>query len=420
MRISDKELNLAINNSIDDAVDFLCEMIKYPSTRGEEGDVNRYIFDKMKSLCDRAELMQIPVSFPSHPDYSWPLDSIDYSDTQNVRLDFKPDAPTGKSLIINAHTDVVPPSKNQVDPFKPKIKDGKVFGRGACDDKGQIAVIYLALQCLKKMGLKPSSNVSIDLVVEEENGGNGTLFAVQNQTKADAAIVMESSELKILSSVRGAVWFEVKCTGRPAHSGSDGPGVSAIKLATQAMNILEDYHDELLRKSRGINRLFDEFNNPMPLTFGTLNAGDWPATVPAVASIKGVFGFLPNSTIEEVQKGMKDALEKNGDEWLKNNFEISFNMLNNEGNQIAEDHPLVETLMNAVSIAGISPEISAMTAACDAWQYVHRLDVPTVVIGAGSLKYAHSNIEQIPIEDISKMAKTLVYFINEWCGLSAS
>jgi acetylornithine deacetylase/succinyl-diaminopimelate desuccinylase-like protein len=92
-------------------------------------------------------------------------------------------------------------------------------------------------------------------------------------------------------------------------------------------------------------------------------------------------------------------------------------MLNNEGNQIEEDHPLVETLKKAEVEAGISPDVSAMTAACDAWQYVHRLKVPTVVVGAGSLSHAHSNIEQIDINDIRKMAKVLVHFIDEWCGL---
>ena len=360
------DINAVIDNYIEDTVGFLCNLIRFPSTRGNEGEANRYIYDKMKSLCDKAELKQIPDSFISHPDYQWNLEGLSYSDTQNVRLKFTPDISKGKSLILNAHSDVVPPSKNQVDAFNPKIVDGKIFGRGACDDKGQIAVIYLLLKCLNQLKLKPFANVSIDIVVEEENGGNGTLFAIQDQIKADAAIVLEATEFKILPSVRGAVWFEVKCTGRSAHSGSQKPGISALKMAIQAMKILEDYHDELLKKSRGKNKLFDEYENPMPLTFGKLNAGDWPATVPAVASVKGVFGFLPNLTIKEVQQGMKAALSNNGDEWFKDNVEISFNMLNNEGNQTPEDHPLVKSMKNAELNAELNPVVSAMTAACDA------------------------------------------------------
>lgn len=419
MKITEKDFEVIIDNWINDTIDFLFEIIKFPSTRGKEGSVNKFIYNKMKPLCDMAELKQIPDSFSSQSNYSRQLDGLKYSNTQNVRLKFNPNISTGKSLIINAHSDIVPPSKNQIDAFNPKILDGKIFGRGACDDKGQIAVIYLVLRCLNELKLKPSSELSIDIVVEEENGGNGTLFAIQDQIKADAVIVLEPSEFKILPSVRGAVWFEVKCFGRPAHSGSPEAGISALKLAIQSMKILEDYHDELLRKSRGINKLFDEYENPMPLTFGIFNAGDWPATVPAVASVKGVFGFLPNASIQEVQNGIKDALEKYGDKRLKNNFEITFNMLNNEGNQIPEDHPLVKSLQNAEISAGITPVVSAMTAACDAWQYFHRLKVPVLVVGAGSLTHAHSNIEQIEIDDIRKMAKTLLYFIDDWCGLAS-
>ena len=416
----ENNFDTVIEKQLNSAVDFLCKMVKFDSVRGKEGLVNRFIFDEMKNLCDNAELIQIPDSFVSHPKYSWKIEGLKYFETQNVRLNFNPETKKGKSLILNAHSDVVPNSQNQIDAFNPRIKNGKIFGRGTCDDKGQIAVMYLVLKCLKQLKLRPAAPISIDIVVEEENGGNGSLFALQDQMIADAAIIMEPSDFKILPSVRGAVWFEVKCTGRPTHSGSQEPGISAIKMAVKAMNILEIYHDELLKKSRGINKLFDSFDNPMPITFGMLNAGDWPATVPAVASIKGVFGFLPNSTVTEVQNGMKEALEKSGDNWLRDNFEITFNMLNIEGNQIPDDHPLVEELCKAEIKAGIKPVVTAMTAACDAWQYVHRLKVPTVVIGAGSLKHAHSNIEQIEIDDIKKMAKTLLYFISNWCGLSSA
>lgn len=424
MYITKKNFDIICDGFIDEAVSFLCEMITFPSTRGNEGALNRFIFDKMKSLCDKAELLQIPDSFISHPDYSWYIPNLTYTDTQNVRLKFKPKASTGKSLIINAHTDVVPQSKNQTYAFVPKAENGKVFGRGACDDKGQIAVIYLLLLCFKKLNIKPSAELIIDFVIEEENGGNGTLFSLQDQIlesipsgKADAAIVMEPTELKIFPAVRGAVWFEVNCIGKPGHSGNIKDRISALDAAIQAMKILEEYHDELLKKSRGFNKLFDELENPMPLTFGMLNSGNWPATVPATAVFKGVFGFLPNVTVSEVQKGMKDALLKKGDDWLKNNFEINFNMLNNEGNEIPEDHSLVKSLTNSSISAGIKPEISAMTAACDAWQYVHKLKIPAVVMGAGSLTHAHSNSEQIKIEDVKKMAKVLFHFIDEWCGL---
>ena len=401
-----------------EATDFLCDLIRIPSTRGNEGPAVRLVHERMKDLCTAADLMQIPESFKDDPLYSWPLSGLTYADTQNLRLTVAGASPgSGRSLIFNAHADVVPASKNQENAFNPSVRDGAVYGRGACDDKGQIAVIFLVLSALRKLGLRPRETVTIDIVVEEENGGNGTLFMVRHPVRADAAIVMEASERKIYSSVRGAVWFELTCRGKPGHSGRASDVVSALKESVKAMEVLERYHDELLAASRGHNPLFDAYANPMPVTFGILNAGDWPATAPATASVKGVFGFLPNTNVHAVQQGMIDAIRKSPHQYLRENFDLHFDMLNNEGNELSPDHPLVQELAASAESCAVPVEVSAMTAACDAWRYSASLNIPTVVFGAGSLKYAHSNEEQIAVRDMKETASVLIQFIDRWCGL---
>jgi acetylornithine deacetylase len=419
MQIDSKHLDSAIDSLTTETVDFLCDLIRIPSTRGNEGPVSRLVHEKLKDFCSTAELMPIPASFTQDPLYSWPIEGLSYEKTENLRLTVQ-GASTAKarSLILNAHTDVVPPSKNQVDPFSPRVVDGIVYGRGACDDKGQIAVIYLVLRALHHLGLRPLGTVTVDLVVEEENGGNGTLLMARHPVPADGAVVFEPSEGKLFAAVRGAVWFEVICRGRPGHSGRASDVVSALKEAVKAMGILEEYHDRLLAASRGIFPLFDSYENPMPVTFGMLESGDWPATAPALASVKGVFGFLPNTSVADVQKEMREAIARSPHPFLRENFEIRFNMLNNEGNSLPVEHPLVRDLISASCDAGSALTVSAMTAACDAWRYSTMLGIPTVVTGAGSLRYAHSNEEQIGIREIKDMARVMVRFLERWCGLT--
>jgi acetylornithine deacetylase len=418
MDLSSKDIKNVITELREQTVLFLSDLIRFPSIRGSEGPVNRFIHSTLSPYCDESVLMQIPESFKQHPLYSWPMEGLNYYDTQNLRMSLKGSSPeTAKSLILNAHSDVVPPSKNQERPFDPVVKEGILYGRGACDDKGQIAVLYLVIRILKKLGVRPRGNIWFDIVVEEENGGNGTLFMTLHPVKAHAAIVLEASEYSIYPAVRGAVWFELTCYGKPGHSGRASDVVSALKESIKAMDVIEQYHNRLLVASRGKNTLFDQFENPMPVTFGMMNAGDWPATAPGVATVKGVFGFLPNSTIKEVQQGMIDAIKSSTHPWLRENFDLKFNMLNNDGNEIPVDHPLVVELSAAMKGMHRTPEISAMTAACDAWRYNNALGIPTVVMGAGSLKYAHSNQEQIAIEEIEKTAAALVLFIHRWCTL---
>ncbi len=420
MPLDNQILNETIDALAGETTDFLCDLIRIPSIRGNEGPVNRLVAERMKGLCTNVELMQIPESFKDDPMYSWPLPGLTYEDTQNLRLTLAGTSPANsRSLILNAHSDVVPPSRNQENAFQPTVREGVVYGRGACDDKGQIAVIHLLLSALKKLRLRPRGTVTADIVVEEENGGNGTLFMVRHPVAADGAIVLEASERKIFAAVRGAVWFEVICRGKPGHSGRASDVVSALKEAVKAMSVLEEYHDRLLAGSRGFNPLFDVYDNPMPVTFGMLHAGDWPATAPGTASIKGVFGFLPNTNVGAVQQGMIDAIRNSPHPYLREHFEIQFTMLNNEGNELPPDHHLVQELMAAAGDTGVPMEVSAMTAACDAWRYA-LLNIPTVVMGAGSLKYAHSNEEQIAVAEIKETAKTLLRFLERWCGFSTT
>ena len=361
------------------------------------------------------EVERIPLSDSLHEDedYSDPIPGIKYDGRCNLRVRM-PGTGGGRSLLFNTHLDVVPPSQGQLEPWNPRIQDGIVRGRGACDAKGQAATIYLTLAVLKRLGIRPSGDLIAHLVVEEEVGGNGTLAMIRRGEKADACIVLEPTDMRIFSSVRGAVWFRVICTGKAGHSGQAGTTVSALKMAIQAIEILEDYHDRLLAASRGLE-LFDQFPNPMPITFGRLHAGDWPATAPNQATIEGVLGLLPNKTRFQVMEEMRQAIIANGDAWLREHFELEF-MYRHDANVLPTDHPLVTGLQSSCRELGAAGEVTAMTASCDSWFYNNQLGIPTVVFGPGSLRFAHTNDEQITLREIADAATVLVHFVQQWSG----
>jgi acetylornithine deacetylase len=183
-------------------------------------------------------------------------------------------------------------------------------------------------------------------------------------------------------------------------------------MAIQVIGILEKYHATLLAASRGI-ALFDSFPNPMPITFGKLQAGDWPATAPARAVVEGVLGLLPNKTRYQVMEEMRQAIAEGGDPWLKDHFELGF-MYRHDAHVLGADHPLVTGLQACCREAGVAGEVTAMTASCDSWFYNNQLRIPTVVFGPGSLGFAHSNEEQIRLDDIATAAEVLVRFMETW------
>ncbi|OGV62463.1 MAG: hypothetical protein A3K19_33440 [Lentisphaerae bacterium RIFOXYB12_FULL_65_16] len=392
---------------------FLCEAIGYPSTPGQEHNGMLFLRDRFRKLGVTVEEVPLSDSLRSDPDYSDPVPDIKYDGRFNLRL-VRRGTGGGRRVLFNAHTDVVPPSEGQADPWKARVENGVVFGRGACDDKGQVALLFLVLNTLDRLGVKLAGDVLGHLVVEEENGGNGSLAMARRGEKADACVVLEPSTGAVFTSIRGAVWFRLVLHGKAGHSGQAGQTRSALLMARDAMNILEKYHNDLLAGSRGFP-LFDPYPNPMPITFGKLQAGNWPAAAPSKAVIEGVLGLLPNKTKEQVCQEMRQALAAGGDEFLAKNFDLSF-MYRHDSSVLAPEHTLPQGLLAAAKSAGVPARIDAMTASCDAWFYNNQLGIPTVVYGAGTLKVAHSKDEQIRMQDITDTAAVLVQFLMEYCG----
>ena len=413
MTVDTQQLRDALRARQDDAVQLLRDLIGLESVRSHEGAVAGVLREHLAPVTDQCELVEIPDALIDDPEYSFRLPDLTYRDRPNLRLE-RQGTGGGRSLIINTHMDVVPASPGQKNPFEGRLIDGAVYGRGACDCKGQIAMLYLCLRAMTDLGLRARGDLIAHLVVEEECGGNGTLAAIRGPDRADAALVLEPTDLRILPSVRGAVWFAVTCHGRAGHSGQAGRTVSALKEAIGAIEILEGYHDRLLAASKG-HPLYDRFENPMPITFGTMEAGDWPAMAPNRATFKGVLGFLPNKTREQIQHEMRKVLESAGGDWLPEHFDLEF-MYRHDCNEVPVDHPLVQALEAACGDSGHAPEVTAMPASCDAWFYTNLIDVPSVVIGPGSLGVAHSSQEQIPLDEIVEGAGILARTIASWCG----
>jgi acetylornithine deacetylase len=347
------------------------------------------------------------------PDYSDPVPDINYDGRFNLRV-VRRGAGGGRKLIVNAHTDVVPPSEGMADPFCPRMENGIIFGRGACDDKGNVALFYLVLRVLDALGVKLRGDLVGHLVVEEENGGNGSLAMARTGEMADGCVVLESSEGKLITASRGAVWFRLTLNGRAGHSGQAGQTHSALLMARDAITVLEKYHAGLLAASRG-DPLFDVFPDPMPITFGRLQAGNWPAAAPSRAVMEGVLGFLPNRTKEQVCAGLREALARECDEYFTRNFQLSF-MYRHDSSVVDPNHALPQAFLASARRVGAPVEIGAMAASCDAWFYNNQLAIPTVLFGAGNLRTAHSKDEQLSLRDLAEAARTLTAFVQDYCA----
>ena len=415
MNLSPSSINAAVQARLDDATRFLSDLIAIPSLSGQEAQAMACAEQAFGRL---AETQRIALSneLRADPRYSSPIEGIDYTGRWNLRVRLAGGG-AGRRLLLNTHLDTVPASEDQGDPFTPTLRDGAIYGRGACDAKGQAATIYLALAALKDLGVRLGGDVVAHLVVEEEVGGNGTLAMARRGEVADGCVVLEPTECVLKTSIRGAVWFRIILTGSASHPGRGATAAprSALDMAIRVVDILKGYHARLLAGSRGLP-LFEQYENPMPLVVGKCTAGTWPATVAGQAKLEGIIGLLPNRTAAQVVAEITEAIRAEGGPEIAANFRME-PTYRHDACVCPPEHPLPQALLAAAQAAGVASRAEAMCASCDACFYNNPpLSIPTVVFGGGSLGVAHARDEHMPLAGLAQAARTLVNLAARWCA----
>jgi succinyl-diaminopimelate desuccinylase len=142
--------------------------------------------------------------------------------------------PDTYKVILNAHLDVVPGKPDQ---FKPQIKSGKLFGRGACDMKSGAAAEILAFKEVASMVKYP---LGLQLVTDEEIGGFlGTKYQIDQGIKAEFVLAGESTNLQLNNKAKGVFWVKISSKGDPAHAAYLWHGKNAIWAMKTFLDRLE-------------------------------------------------------------------------------------------------------------------------------------------------------------------------------------
>ncbi|MFQ3550339.1 MAG: ArgE/DapE family deacylase [Armatimonadota bacterium] len=403
-----------IDKNSDIAKEFLIDLIKYPSTPGNEAEAINYCKEKFKDAGCNCSLIPVSNSIKEDPEYSWSDTDMDYNGRSNLIAE-RGNKDNGRSLILQSHVDVVP-ARDWKDAFNPIEKDGFIYGRGSGDAKGHVCAIWLTNLVLNELGINLSGLLQNQIVIEEELGGNGALSLIRQGYKADAVVVMESTELNIHPANRGAIWFKIEIEGKPCHMGRKYEGISAIDMSIKVIESLYDYEKWLINESANYKG-FERYTNPVQVNIGILNSGEWPAMVAAKSVIEGGVGFLPNRSMEQIKRDVLNCIERIDDKWLKSHYKLTFPKLHNDSYETDYNHPAVLSLKKACDAANLGSEIFGWNVSCDARLYSRIGNMPTIVFGPGTISVAHSDNENIEWKQILDSADALVRFIIDWCGV---
>ncbi len=395
------------------ATDTLCDLIRFNTVAGGEAPAQEYLQKIFARLSGDVTMVPVPESIRQDPEYSHADVEPPYEGRCNL-LYQRRGVGDGQSVILQTHVDVVP-ADEWPEAFTPKVESGVIWGRGAVDCKGQIVVILLALQALEELGVNLAGDLNVQIVIEEEVGGNGALSMIRDGYRADGVVVYEATELQVHPANRGAIWFRIKTFGKAVHMGRKHEGISALDKMLLVIDKLYEYEERLVQESKN-QPLFERYEAPVQVCLGTIHGGEWPSMIPAEVTLEGGVGFLPNKPMSLIKEEIEQAIHATGDDWLINHYELSYPKLHNDSYAIPGDHPLPVTMQSAAQTAGLNSEIFGWNVSCDARLYNKLGGMPTVVFGAGSLSVGHSNNEYVELQQILDAATATALFLVEWCG----
>jgi acetylornithine deacetylase len=305
---------------------------------------------------------------------------------------------------------VVPPGPEFADPYRSAVVDGYLTGRGTADTKGNLVMLAAAWRFLADSGRAPTRQVELDLVIEEEIGGNGALSALLHGRTADEVVVLEPTGLEVFHGHRGCLEFAATLTGRSSHMG--GAGISAIDGAMEFLTSLKELEAMLIAQARR-DPSFTGWDRPVQINVGAIDGGEWHGSIPERCRLRCSFGFHPRYGLADVRAMLEDLVARLPSTWFREHTALTYTGIHNGAYLADPAAPVARDLSAAVRSAGGEPaEGRAWNVSCDARLYHRLLGVPTVVFGAGSLAYAHSSTERLEIAEWDRGVAALARFLT--------
>jgi succinyl-diaminopimelate desuccinylase len=320
---------------------------------------------------------------------------------------------------LNGHIDVVPAGDGwTVDPFGGDVRDGKIWGRGACDMKAGIAAAIFAVEAIRRAGVALQGSVEISGTVDEESGGfAGVAWLAQQQRisadRTDFAIIPEPLGVdRICVGHRGVYWFEVQTRGRIAHGSMPFLGVNAIDhLGLVLERMRRDLQPALAARTTEVPVI------PPGARHATLNvnaiAGGQAAggiQTPCVADrCRAIFDrrFLIEEGFEATRAEIVDLLDRMARDVPDFRYELRDLMVVHP-TRTPEDSPVIGALERALQRVLGRSGLVASPGTYDQKHFARLAGVPhCVAYGPGILDLAHQPDEYCDIADLMNATRVI-------------
>jgi acetylornithine deacetylase len=398
---SSKEARRAVESALPASISFLQELVRVPSLLGNEEPAQRLVEERLVELGFETRSVQPdPAELAEHPDSGIPL--LPYEGRRSV-IGTLPGR-DGRSLLLNGHVDVVseaPADRWTRAPFGAEIEGGRLYGRGACDMKGGVAAMLLAVEAALSAG-PLAGRLAYQSVIEEECGGNGALAACLAGPAAEGVVIAEPTNGAMDLVGVGVVWARITLSGNSRHASHADEGSNPIESAFAVTTALHELETELNAEP---DPEFVDVERPYLLNVGALHSGDWPSMTPGRAELDVRLGFPIRMDPAEAQARLSAAVVR-----ADGAAQIEFRGFRARGYSFARDTPLVRLLTECheeVRGGELAPDPSRATTDL-------RFFEGQAVCYGPSGDGIHGVDEWVDLESIADVATVLALLIRRW------
>jgi acetylornithine deacetylase len=424
----------------DDLVSLACSLVALDTTARNVGDPPRQETELQRLLADRQSDAgaEIDLFEPSVAEMAGrPLvpDGLDFAGRPQLIARHR-GAGGGRSLVFNGHIDVVsaePQGDWTSPPFAPEVRDGRLFGRGACDMKGGVAAMAFAAEVLSALGVRLAGDLTVATNTDEESSGAGGSALVWRGLRADAGIVTEPTNFRVWVACRGSEYGVITVPGRAGHAEVRHPGwrsggaVNAIDKAAVVIEAMAALRDRW-SADPGLQHAVLSPPSILPTLAA---AGDWPVTIPSSCDLTIAVMYLGAQADEdgwgtlvrrEVEQWLAEYTSR--DDWLAAHPPVVHWWSNGVmPMELPAASPIVSTMLDVAGDTGHEARLGGL----DSWYDGATLSVlaGTPSIGYGPPGFdpdgatvAHTIDEYVPVDGLVSCAQGLAVAAMRWCGLA--
>lgn len=299
-------------------------------------------------------------------------------------------------IILAPHLDTI--GVEEADQLQPKWRNGRIYGRGACDTKGSVAAMFFSLLKLAQSAERPRrTEVLFVGLADEENAQLGSRAFAAKCPPADLAIVGEPTRLQVVTTHKGDFWFEIEAQGKAAHGSRPELGKSAVLEMAKLIVALETDYAATLRKRR-----HPLLGSPT-INVGVVKGGRQPNVVPDRCRIQVDRRSLPGENLAQVEAELLRVAQEA-------NVRATISDLRQRPTPALETDSSLPSVRNFLRHMG-RKQVCGVDYFCDA-AVIAVAGIPCVVYGPGDIAQAHTAKEWISERSLRLGAERLLRYLR--------